>query len=139
MFAIILLLSLFGITFVGVCGFYFANLLREYFRGETVSMIEKKARSAINAADLGWLAIVSAPLLGLLIGAIVTVTLSVMGVQDDPFLGYARFPLFMLVISSVAGVIAAGAFWTTSAILGKARQWSKKPGRFSDPDFDRPV
>ena len=47
--------------------------------------------------------------------------------------------LLTIGIGSVAGVIVAGAFWTTSAILGKARDWGKKSESIRDPDFDGPV
>jgi hypothetical protein len=153
MFVIIFLLSLFGITLVGFCGYYFGHLLHEYFRGEHFAVIEQKARSAIEAADLGWVAILSAPLLGLFLGSFVIpvelwlkgaraadpVELWFKGVQEAAPLVYGRRLLVVIAVSTVAGVIVAASFWTTSAILGKAREWSTKPGCSSDPDFDGPA
>ena len=70
MFLVSLLLILFGITLIGICASYFYDLIGEYFRGDPFSVIERKARAAIEAADLGWLAIASGPFVGLFCGSI---------------------------------------------------------------------
>jgi hypothetical protein len=140
MWIIILLVGLFGITLVFVCGSAFGDLLTEYFRGGPIAVIERKARSSVKAADMGWAAIVSAPLVGILLGSIVIpVELWWKGVRDADPLGYGQKVLLVILVSSIAGVIVAGAYWTSSAILGKARDWDKKTLRSGDPDLDAPM
>jgi ClpX C4-type zinc finger len=121
-------------------GAYLLPLVKECFRGETGSVIERKARSAVEAADLGWVALVSGPLCGLFYGAIVLpVALALKQAREVAPLPYGTRLLLLIAVSSIAGLIVAGAFWTTSAILGKAREWGKKAGPSGDPDLDVPL
>jgi hypothetical protein len=53
---------LFGLTLICVGGFYFTRVIREYFRSKPFVAFEKKAASAIQAADMGWVALVCGPL-----------------------------------------------------------------------------
>ncbi len=141
MTTIILLLSIvFGITLLCVCASYFLPLIKDCFTSETCSVIERKARSAIEAADLGWVALVSGPLLGLFFGAVMwPVELALKPGHWAAPLPYGTRLLLAIALSSIAGLILAGAFWITSAILGKAREWGKKLGSSGDPDLDAPL
>ncbi len=61
-FVVVLFLVLFGLTLFCVGGFFCFRIVREYFRGKPFAAFEKKAAAAIQAADMGWLAIVCGPL-----------------------------------------------------------------------------
>jgi hypothetical protein len=63
-FAVFLFLILFGLTLVFVGGLFVLRIARECFRAKPFAAFEKKAAAAIQAADLGWLAIICGPLLG---------------------------------------------------------------------------
>src|SRR5260370_13459271 len=80
------LLMLFGITLVGVGGFFFLRVFREYFRAKPFSKFEKKAAAAIQAVEMGWVAIACGPLLGFFVCLIeLPFTLYLKKPDDDPF------------------------------------------------------
>jgi len=141
-FAAVFILILFGITVVGVGGFFFVRMIGENLRAKPFRAFEGKARAAIQAADLGWVAIACGPLLGLFLSfAIilpVTLALSLTGANRDPD-GAMSISLILTGLGLVAGVILASAFWVSSALLGKVRKAAKRRGGVRDPDFDGPV
>jgi hypothetical protein len=138
MFFVILFLILFGITLAGVCGFYLARLAGVYLGGNPFSVIEKKGRAAMRAAHLGWVAMIAGPIVAFLISLATLPQLH----KSEPNRGVFRDVMLLFLITglgAVAGVIAGGAFWMTSAILGKVSNWGKKTRSPRDPDFDGPV
>lgn len=140
MSVLMLILVLFGITFFCICGSYFAGLIGEFFRGDVFAVVEQKARAAIEAADLGWVALVCGPFCGLFLGSIVLPSEDwLRKVRPVASLSYGQTVLVTIFVGSVAGVIVAAAYWTTSAVLGKAREWGKKSATVRDPDLDAPI
>jgi hypothetical protein len=137
---ILLFLSVFGVTLLCISGSYFLPLVKECFTSEAHSVIEQKARSAVDAADLGWAALVAAPFCGLFYGALVVpFQLWINDVREAAPVSYGARLLLVFAVTCIAGLIVAGAFWTTSAILGKTRTWGKKQPPFGDPDLDGPL
>ncbi len=137
-FAAVLLLVLFGLTLVCVGGFFCLRIIRDYFRSKPFATFEKKAAAAIQAADLGWLAIVCGPLLGLfLFSATLPITLFA-GPAPDHFYEIPLSLLLLIGLGAVAGAIVAGAFWVSSALLGNVRKATKRLRGVRDPEFDGP-
>jgi hypothetical protein len=137
-FAAALLLILFGITLIGVGGFYFFRIIREYFRAKPFVAIERKAAAAMQAADLGWLAIVCGPLLGVVIFLLVLPLSLFLGPPPEGPLEIPKLLVLMVGIGAVAGAITAGAFWASSALLGNVRKAAKRLRGVRDPEFDGP-
>jgi len=132
-------LVLFGITLVGVGGFFLVRVFREYFRAKPFSAFEKKAAAAIQAADLGWLAIACGPLLGFFISLMgLPVGLLLRKPDDDPY-EFPKMMILMIGVGAVAGVFAGGAFWVSSGLLGNVRKATKRLRGVRDPEFDGPV
>jgi hypothetical protein len=60
-----ILLILFSITLISVGGFYFVRLIRVCFRSKPLAAFEHEAAAAIDAANLGMVAIICGPLYGI--------------------------------------------------------------------------
>jgi hypothetical protein len=137
-FAVSLFLVLFGLTLACVGGSFCLRILREYFRAEPFAAFEKKATAAIQAADLGWLAIICGPLLGVFCYLpAIPISLLVGPPSESPF-EFPKMLALMAGVGAVAGVIAAGAFWATSSLLGNVRKAAKRLSGVRDPEFDGP-
>ena len=138
-FVAILFLVLFGLTLLCVGGYFCLTIVREYFRGKPFAVFEKKATSAIQAADMGWLAIVCGPLIPVLI-FLPMLPLSLFGLRrpDGSLLEMSKMLPIVIGVGAVAGVIAAGAFWVSSALLGNVRKAAKRLRGVRDPEFDGP-
>src|SRR5262245_22727680 len=63
-------LFLFGITSIAVGGFYFLRFVRTYFRGGRFFAAQKKAVAAVEATNLGWLAVACGPLVAISVALI---------------------------------------------------------------------
>jgi hypothetical protein len=137
-FAVFLLLILFVLTLVCVGGFYVLRIIREYFCARPFAAFEKKAAAAIQATDLGWLAIVCGPLLGLFIFLPVLPISLFVGPAPDHFYEIPLFLLLLIGLGALAGAITAGAFWVSSALLGNVRKATKRLRGVRDPEFDEP-
>jgi hypothetical protein len=133
-----ILLILFSITLISVGGFYFLRMIREYFRSKPFVAFEKKAAAAIQAADMGRVAIVCGPILGFAI-AVPGLLLFLFVGPDRDFHSPPLFLLFVVGVGAVAGAITAGAFWISSALLGNVRKAAKRLRGVRDPEFDGPV
>jgi hypothetical protein len=135
-FAVFLFLVLFGLTLICVGGFFCSRILREYFRAKPLAAFEKRAAAAIQSADLGWLAIVCGPLLGVFIFLpAVPISLLLEPLPESLF-EIPKMLVLMAGVGAVAGVIAAGAFWVTSSLLGNVRKARKRLSGVRDPEFD---
>jgi hypothetical protein len=133
----IILLVVFGITFVAVASFYLLSVLATRFRGEPGLTIREKARAAFEAADLGWLALFCGPLCGFVI-----TLFTVPKLLFDHNIKLSDVPKWLVsvtVVGLVAGVILAGAFWASASLLGKVRKTAKLARGKYDPDFDGPI
>ena len=137
-FAAFLLLVLFGLTLVCVGGFFCLRIIREHFGAKPFAALEKKAAAAIQAADLGWLAIVCGPLLGLFVSLPVLPITLLLGPAPDHFYEIPLFLLLLIGLGAVAGAITAGAFWVSSALLGNVRKAAKRLRGVRDHEFDGP-
>jgi hypothetical protein len=137
-FAAFLLLILFGLTLVCVGGFFCLRIVREYFGAKPFAAIEKKAGAAIQAANLGWLAIVCGPMFGLFLFLLVLPITLLVGLAPVHFYEIPLFLLMSIGLGAVAGAIAAGAFWVSSALLGNVRKAAKRLRGVRDPVFDGP-
>jgi hypothetical protein len=137
-FATALLLILFGITLIGVGGFYFFQIIRECFRAKPVVALEKKAAVAMQAADLGWLAIVCGPVFGVAIFSLVLLGTLFLGPPPEGRFEIPKLLVIMVGVGAVAGAITAGAFWASSALLGNVRKAAKRLRGVRDPEFDGP-
>jgi hypothetical protein len=138
-FVLCLLIVLFAITLVAVGGFYLVRVRREYFRFKPFVAFDKKAKDALQAADLGWLAIICGPTLGLLMSLLMFTLWLLFG----PSLAQSpERPMVLIVtpiLGAIAGAITAGAFWTSSSLLGNVRKAAKRIQGIRDPEFDGPV
>jgi hypothetical protein len=137
-FGVFLLLILFGITLIGVGGFYFLRIVREYFRAKPFAAIEKKAAAAMQAADLGWLAIVCGPVFGVAVFLCVLLGTLFLGPPPEGLFEIPKLLVIMVGVGAVAGAITAGAFWSSSALLGNVRKAAKRLRGVRDPEFDGP-
>jgi hypothetical protein len=57
--------------------------------------------------------------------------------SESPF-EFPKMLALMAGVGAVAGVIAAGAFWATSSLLGNVRKAAKRLSGVRDPEFDGP-
>ena len=137
-FVVVLLLVLFGLTLLCVGGFFGLRIVREYFGGKPFAAFEKKAAAAIQAADLGWLAIVCGPLVPALIFLPMLPLSLFFGPPDGSLLEMSKTLPIVVGVGAVAGVITAGAFWVSSALLGNVRKAAKRLRGVRDPEFDGP-
>ncbi len=140
-FAALLILILFGITLAGVGGFFLVRTIGENLREKPFRAFESRVKAAIQAADLGCLAIACGPLLGFFISlAILPVALELAPREPHPDPHAAVMMLFLMTgVGLVAGVISGSAFWVSSALLGKVRKVAKRREGIWDSDFDGPV
>jgi hypothetical protein len=86
-FAVLLLLILFGMTSMAVGGFFFVRFVRSYLQGGPFLAVQKRVIAAIQATNLGWLALACGPLLGLILVLItlpITLPLSLSGGGAGP-------------------------------------------------------
>ena len=131
-------LFLFGITSIAVGSFFFLRFVRSYLRGGRFLAGRKKAVAAVQAANLGWLAVACGPsvalvvaLISLPIGAIIE-HMTLREIIYETISG-----LFLMTgLGVVAGIIAGGAFWLSSTLLGRVRKAAKRWGGAWDPDLD---
>jgi hypothetical protein len=137
-FAVFLLLVLFGLTLLCVGGYFCVRIVREYFRSKPFATFEKKAASAIQAADMGWLALVCGPLVPALIFLLLLPLSLFVGPPDMSLLEMSKMLPIVVGVGAVAGVITAGAFWVSSAFLGNVRKAAKRLRGVRDPEFDGP-
>jgi hypothetical protein len=61
-----------------------------------------------------------------------------LGAQDGSPLEILKMLALMVGVGTVAGVIATGAFWVSSACLGNVRKAAKRLRGVRDPEFDGP-
>jgi hypothetical protein len=135
-FVPMLLLILFGITAVGIGGFYFAQVLVSSLRGKPYQAFQKRTVAAIQAGNLGWMAIACGPILGLFL-YLLTLPVMIM-LPDFTLLAFAKGLLLITSIGTVAGIIGGGAFWACSALLRPVRKAvNRLRGRgVWDPELD---
>jgi hypothetical protein len=136
MFAPILLLILFGITSVVIGGFYLLRIVVSSLRGTPYHVFHKRTVAAIQAGNLGWLAIICGPLLGLFV-CLCTLPL-VTFAPDITIIEFVKIVLVMIGVGVVAGIIAGGAFWVCSALLKPVRKAVNRLRGVGvwDPDLD---
>jgi hypothetical protein len=136
MFVVLFLLVLFGITSMAVGGFFLVRSVKSRLRGGPFLAAHKRVIAAVQATNLGWLALACGPLLGLftvLISLPITLPLLMRGSDHDR----DECVEILLVVPGagvVAGIIAGGAFWVSSALLRRVRR--KGWGGDWDPDLD---
>jgi hypothetical protein len=141
-----ILAILFGITLVGVTGFFFLRLIANRPGSKPSTTFQQKARAAFQAADLGWLALVCGPLCGVLV-LLIELTHWIFqsagprtpAQYEITYFGVARACMLMMAAGIVAGVMLASAFWVSSSLLGKVRKATKRCRGMYDPEFDGPV
>jgi hypothetical protein len=137
-FAVALFLILFGITLTGVGGYFFVRLFAQIRRGKPFQVFEQRASAALQAADLGWVAIACGPVLGFFI-SLITVSILVVspaGESDRGLVAAAGDVMLTTGLGLVAGTILASAFWISSALVGKVRKSVRPRGTAPDPEFD---
>jgi hypothetical protein len=132
----IIALILFGITLTFVSAFYFVRVAGGYFSSRRAGVLQERAAGASQAGNLALLALGCGPVLAIFIGLITlpaTVRLPGFRLLDS----IAAF-FTIAGVGTVAGMIAGGAFWVCSSLLGRVRKTLKKRarGRAWDPDFD---
>jgi hypothetical protein len=127
-------LILFVITVLAVGGYFLVRVIGSSIRSKRFIVLQTKALAAVQAANLGWLAVVCGPLLGLLITLFAIPSLS----KDLHYnlLEILQHVLLMIGLGAVAGIIGGGAFWVASASLGQIRKSAKRWGGTWDPDID---
>ncbi len=138
-FAAVLLLILFGITSIVVGGYYSLRLAISSLFGRPFAAHSKRSADARQSGHLALMAIGCGPLIALFIGLI-----SSLALRQQPGFGFVTVAKNLLLITGLgglAGIIAGGAFWVSSALLGRARKTVKKwvGGGIWDSDFDGPV
>ncbi len=131
-------LFLFGITLIAVGGFFFARFIASYLRGGPFRAAQKRAAAAVQAANLSWLSLACGPSVAI---AVAMIRLPMAAATD-----HRTFYKFIYEIGSglllmaglglAAGIIAGGAFWVSSALLGRVRKAAKRWGGTWDPDLD---
>jgi hypothetical protein len=136
LFAVEVILILFGITLVFVAAFYFLRVVISSLRGKPFVAIQKRAAAAMQAGNLAWMAVICGPLVALF-GAMATIPMLI----REPGFGFIAIILDLLLFTGLgvlAGIIAGGAFWTSSILLGRVRKTVKKWSRRGDwdPDLD---
>ena len=136
---VMILLMLFGITLIGVGGYFFLRVFRDYRVAKPAIAYEKKATAAIESATLGQVAVVCGPLLGLVV-SFASLPLLLFKEPRYGFYAAVKWVILMTAVGAVAGVILGGAFWVSSACLGNVRKAAKKRLRgVLDPEFDGPL
>ena len=114
-FVPILLLILFGITTVGIGGFFLARVVVGSLGGKPYQAFQKRTLGAIQAGNLGWMAILCGPFLGLFV---CLCTLPPMLFEPGfTIVKFLQMILLMVGLGAVAGLIGGGAFWMTSTLL----------------------
>src|SRR5262249_16428638 len=117
-------LFLFGITSIAVGSFFFLRFVESYLRGGRFLAGQKKAVAAVQAADLGWLAVACGPLTAIAVALITLPTMAIIEHMSLRKLIYETISMLFLMtgLGVVAGIIAGGAFWVSSALLGRVRK-----------------
>ena len=130
-------LVLFGITLIAVGGFYFVRVVGAYLGRKRDSALQERASAAMQAGNLAWMAVVCGPLLGFFGGLISTLP-AVMIERRMGFLWHVEMLFLITGLGALAGIIAGGAFWASSAALGRVRKTVKRLARGGvwDPDLD---
>ena len=90
----------------------------------------------MQAGNLGLMAVVCGPLVGCFIGL-----MTLPALMREPGFGFVQLvlvPLLSMGLGALAGIIAGGAFWVSSTLLGRVRKTVKKWSRRGvwDPDLD---
>ncbi len=132
----LILMIMFGITLVGIGGYYLIRVVGASLQGKPYQALQKRAIASIQAGNLGWMAIVCGPLFGLFLYLL---TLPVMfTLPDFTVIEFGKMILLMIGVGAVAGVIAGGAFWTCSALMRPVRKAvNRLRGRgVWDPELD---
>jgi hypothetical protein len=119
-FVPVLLLILFGITAVVISGFFLLQVVVTSLRGKPYHVFQKRAIAAIQAGNLGWMAIICGPFLAFFI-ALGTLPL-LFREPDFTMRSFAITLLIMIGVGAVAGIIGGGAFWVCSAFLAPVRK-----------------
>ena len=125
-----------ALKLIGVSGFYYLPIIREYLRAKPFAAFEKKAAAAMQAADLGWLAMVCGPLFKVFIFLPVLPISLFLGPPPEGPLEIPKLLFLMVVAGAVAGATTACAFWASSALLGNVRKAAKLLRSVRDPEFD---
>jgi hypothetical protein len=127
---------LFGITLIVVAGYYFVRVALGYLTGKRPAALQERSAGAGQARTMARLSFVVGPLFTALPCAFILL----MAPTDRGFRwpDVARALLTTLGVGAVAGTISGGAFWASSALLGRVRKTLKKRGHGPawDPDFD---
>jgi hypothetical protein len=136
LFAVEVVLILFGITLVFVAGYYFLRVASSALKGHSIGALQTRVAAAMQAGNLGLMAVVCGPLVGCFIGL-----MTLPAVMAEPGFGFFQLVLLLLLsmgLGALAGIIAGGAFWASSTLLGRVRKTVKKWTRRGvwDPDLD---
>jgi hypothetical protein len=132
----VVLLILFGITSVGVGAFFLFRVVVSSLRGKPYLAFQKRTLAAIQAGNLGWLALACGPLVGFFV-CLCTFPAMIL-IPDFTILKFAGMVLFMTALGALAGITAGGAFWACSALLRPVRKAvNRLRGRgVWDPELD---
>jgi hypothetical protein len=132
----VVLLILFGITLIVVGGYYSIPVAVSSLFGKPFTALQKRSAAAMQSGHLAWMAVVCGPLVSSFVGLM---TLPAMlGEPGFGFLAAMKALLLLAGLGTLAGIIAGGAFWASSVLLGRARKTVKKWARGGvwDGDFD---
>jgi hypothetical protein len=134
--AAFVLLILFGITSIVVGGYYFIRVAVSSLLSRPFAASQKRSAAARQSGHLALLAVACGPLISLFIGLI-----SIPALLREPgygFLAVMKDLLLVTGLGTLAGIIAGGAFWASSALLDRTRKTVKKwaGGRLWDSEFD---
>jgi hypothetical protein len=134
-FAAVLILILFGITLICVAGYYFIRVAGSSLFGKPFTALQKRTAAAVQSANLSLMTVVCGPLIGLFICLI---SLPVMLISGLKFIEFVKQIPILTGAGALAGIIGGGAFWVSSALLGRVRKTVKKWARGGvwDPDLD---
>ncbi len=129
-------LILFGITLIVVAGFYVFRVAISSLVSTPFIARKNRAILATDAGKTALLALVCGPIVAFFCGL---ATLPML--MTEPGFGFVAFiPHLLLVtgLGALAGIIAGGAFWASSALLGRVRKTVKKFARRGvwDPELD---
>jgi hypothetical protein len=134
--AAVVLLILFGITLIIVGGYYFVRFAIPSLFGKSFTALQKRSAAAMQSGHLALLALVCGPLVSTFVGLVTL--LALLREPGFEFLAATKLFLLMTGLGTLAGIIAGGAFWASSKLLGRARKTVKKwtRGGVWDADFD---
>ncbi len=134
-FFVMVSLILFGITLIGVGGFYLVRSFGRVALGKASSGLRERLAESRESGSLAWLALLCGPMLGF---PLCLPTLPVVAITGLNLGGCLWALLLMTGLGILAGIIGGVAFWASSSLLGTVRKSVKKwrRGGVWDPEFD---